>query len=94
MRRMVIAAATAACVAAGCAEQPVDMSKVSYEARTYLTQAQYDTNAADRANLNTVKAHDELSAADAAAAAGDSGGALKDAIAADAAALAAIKKGK
>ncbi len=79
---------------AGCASQPVDTSKISYEARTMLLQAQYDVAAADKKNVNTVAAHDELDAADAAIKTGDSGLVLAHANAADAAALKAIKKGK
>lgn len=95
MQRMVIVtAAIAASMAAGCAEQPVDTSRVSYEAQTYLTQAQYDIDAADRLNVNTVRAHDEFSEAREAAARGDSDAALKFSVAADKDALAAIKKGK
>ena len=90
----ILAAAIAASMAAGCAEQPVDTSKISYEASTYLTQAQYDIDAADRLNVNTVHAHDELSEAREAAARGDSDAVLKFSLAADKDALAAIKKGK
>lgn len=94
MNKDLAALAIASLFFAGCASQPVDTSKLNYEAKTYLMQAQYDTEAADRQNVNTVRAHDELSAAAAAANAGDNAATLMHAQAADAEALKAIKAGK
>ncbi len=82
------------CLIAGCAHQQVDTSKLNYEAKSMLLQAQYDVEAADRKNVNTVAAHEQLDAAEAAAQGGDSATVIKDANAADKAALLAIKKGK
>ena len=76
---------------AGCASQQIDTSKLDYEAKTALLQAQYDTDAADKKNVNTVAAHDELNAASDAAKTGDNAAVLKHAYAADAAALKAMK---
>lgn len=94
MRRKLPALSVGALLLAGCASQPVDTSKLNYEARTMLMQAQYDIQAADEKNVNTVAAHDQLDAAETAARNGDSDTVLKRAQAADVAALQAIKKGK
>ena len=83
-----------AVLVAACASHAVDTSKVSYETRSELIQAEYDNKAADQKNVNTVAAYDELHAAQSAAESGDNDTALKHAYAADAAALQAIKKAK
>jgi hypothetical protein len=95
MKRNLHAAALGAfLLVGGCASQSVDTSKLSYEAKTMLLQAEYDIKAADQKNVNTVAAYEELDAAEAAARTGDDASVVKHADAADAAALQAIKKGK